>query len=154
MPSECHAVRNTMDRVVNGPGLTADESVEAAMVLFVSVGCLADVRRAAEYTMKFAQSTHAGRLTTPTAVPVPADEAKRVHKSILDEDPVLGLLRIVDGYVVGSPYWLSSDSEGTEIGALTLSEGAINDVALMFRLSICAFGAKANVGLRRGFGLK
>lgn len=59
---------NTLERIIHGPGMTVDESSEAAMVLFVSVGCLADVRRAAEYTMGFAQSTHAGRLTTPTAV--------------------------------------------------------------------------------------
>lgn len=127
--SLCHQnvtlYRNTLERIIHGPGMTVDESSEAAMVLFVSVGCLADVRRAAEYTMGFAQSTHAGRLTTPTAVSSTNSEDK---KSILDSKPVLGLLRIVDGYVVGSPYWLSDDEEGTEIGALALSRNAINDV--------------------------
>lgn len=127
--SLCHQnvtlYRNTLDRVINGPGMTVDESAEAAMVLFVAVGCLADVRRAAEYTMKFAQSTHAGRLTTPTASPASTEACK---KSILAGSPVLGLLRIVDGYVTGYPYWLSLDNEDTEIGALALADGAINDV--------------------------
>lgn len=118
--------RNTLERVTNGPGLTKDESAEAAMVLFVSVGCLADVRRAAEYTMRFAQTTHAGRLTTPTAVPATTQQSSA--NSALAGAPVLGLVRVIDGYVMGSPYWLSTDEEGTEIGALALADGAINDV--------------------------
>ena len=127
--SFCHQnvtlYHNTLERIIHGPGMTADERAEAAMVLFVSAGCLANVHRTVEYTMKLARSTHAGRLTTPTDVAPAGSEEK---KSILNSKPILGLLRIVDGYVVGSPYWLSDTEEGTEIGALALSNDAINDV--------------------------
>lgn len=115
--------RNTLERIIDEPGYSPDEHAEAAMVLFVATGCLGDVRRAVAYATEYTRTIHGGHLTTPAAGP--ATPGMRGEPEVA---PVLGLLRIVDGYAAGAPHWLSPAEEGTVLGALALSDGAINDV--------------------------
>lgn len=120
--------RNIVTRLVKGGRFTVDERAEIAMVLFLTAGCTADVQRAAQTALDFSQSVHGARLATPaTASPI---EAQGERDAVGLPEPLLHLqlLRIVDGYVAGGPYWVPPTREGSEIGALALGDSAIADV--------------------------
>lgn len=118
--------RNVLSRLVSGDGYTPDERAEMVMVLFVATGCSANVKRATGFVADYARQVYGGKLTTPPAS-VLRDAASGA--SVLPEDQrALGLLRVEDGYVAGSPHWVLPDSAGSEIGALSLGEGDITDV--------------------------
>ncbi len=118
--------RNALARMCDGEGYTVGERTEAAMVLFVAAGCTADVGRAVDYTMEYIRCSMGGRLGTPTSCPVSLDPRKIQVDLALPH--VLGFVRIVDGVVAGAPHWVSSDSEGVEIGALATGVDDITDV--------------------------
>lgn len=117
--------RNMLARLSQEGSLTPDERAEVAMVLLVTVACTADVRRAVAEATAFAQDTYGGGLVTPATVMVKAETGERPAGS---EEPVLGLLRVVDGLVVGTPQWLEPTETGSEIGSLALTVGAVNAV--------------------------
>lgn len=120
--------RNVVTRLLKGGRFTVDERAEIAMVLFITAGCTASVQRAAETALTFSQSVHGARLTTPaTASPIEA-QTERDAAGLPEPQLHLQLLRIVDGYVAGGPYWIPPSEEGAEIGALALGETAIADV--------------------------
>lgn len=120
--------RNAMGRVAEAPGLTPDERAEAGMVLFVAAGCTADARRAATAALDFARTVHGGGAVTPAPGTHAASSRPATAGPGAGSEPVLGLLRLVDGHAVGSPFWLSPAAAGTVVGALATEEGAVNDV--------------------------
>lgn len=123
--------RNVLDRLLGGEGYTVDEHVEAIMVLFVAAGCSGDARRAAAYTVEYARSIHGSRLaTTPASMLRGAGAGGAEHggEDAGAEALHLGLLRVVDGYVKGSPHWIDPAGDGVEIGDLALGPDDVIDV--------------------------
>ncbi len=115
--------RNQMSRLLSATDLTVDEQAEAAMVLFLTAGCTADVRRAVEETSSFMRNVHGGGLATPAFALAPQKEVPRRGEASTS----LGLLRLVNGYVSGAPQWIAPET-GAEIGAFVYGDGAITDV--------------------------
>lgn len=135
--------RNIVTRLVKGGRFTVDERAEIAMVLFLTAGCTADVQRAAQTALDFSQSVHGARLATPaTASPIEA-QGERDAAGLPEPLLHLQLLRIVDGYVAGGPYWIPPTREGSEIGALRWPSGTRPSPtsAPASRPIICASGA-------------
>ena len=99
------------------------ERAEAVLVLFVAVGCSADVRSSVTYAIDYAHATCGGATSTPrslsTSTVTGDHEAAPAHP--------LGLLRVQGGYVVSAPRWIQPSEEGVEIGALATGEGGITD---------------------------
>lgn len=119
--------QNALARLRDGEGYTMGERAEAAMVLFVAVGCSGDVGRSVEYAMEYIGSVMGGRLGTPTSCPVSLDPHKTQVSVVLPR--VLGFVRVADGVIASEPYWVSSDTPGIEIGALATGPEDITDVA-------------------------
>lgn len=116
--------RNALDRLMLDDTLTVDERAEVAMVLFVTVACTGNVRRAVANALDFSQTAHGATFVTPATVP----DAERAQG--MPEAPArLGLLQVTDGYVHGAPFWLSPTVGGTMLGSLALAAEAVTDVA-------------------------
>lgn len=117
--------RNALERLKGEGSLTAEERAEVAMVLFVTVACTANARRAVARALEFTQKAHGGTFVTPATVPdgtaPQAPSAPRVSR--------LGLLPLTDGYVEGAPFWLAPTEAGTLLGSLALAAEAVTDVA-------------------------
>ena len=124
--------QNVLDRLANESGFTENERAEMAVVLLVTAGCTADVRAAASQVLKFSKAVHgvgmATPLITPDALAKNGADGRPTRDSGIETAPSLILVRVVDGYVAGDPHWISPDSEGVEIGSLSLEDGAITDV--------------------------
>ena len=116
--------RNALDRLKLDEGLSDDERAEFAMVLFVTVACTGNVRRAVASAIEFSQSAHGATFVTPATAP---DTASAVGVGTVP--PRLGLLSVTDGYVSGSPFWLAPTVAGTQLGSLALAAEAITNVA-------------------------
>ena len=118
---ECHQdtnlYRNALERLSQAAELMPAERAEAVLVLFVAVGCSADVRSSVTYAIDYATSTPRS-LSTSTVTG--EHEVAPAHP--------LGLLRVQNGYVVSAPRWIQPSEEGVEIGALATGEGDITDV--------------------------
>ena len=124
---DASVLRNVFDRLVCGSGYSEDERADVAMVLFISAGCMGSARKAAAFALEYAQTSHGGRLAATPAVMMRDDGAEDVRE--IEPLPLsLGLLRVVDGYVKGSPHWVDPGSKEMEIGALALGDGDIADV--------------------------
>lgn len=97
------------------------------MVLFVAAGCSASVTKAVDYTTSYIRSVMGGRLGTPTSCPVPLTVA---HEDVEVALPcAMGFVRVEDGRISSGPHWVSSDSQGAEVGALVTGPMDITDVA-------------------------
>lgn len=121
--------RNMLERLQQTDGFTEVERAEVAMVLMLAAACSADVRAAVDYAMDFSRDIHGSGVATPLITPDLLNIQPQQWKTELQQDATLGLLKMVDGYVVGAPYWLDAEREdGTIIGALSVDLGAINDV--------------------------
>lgn len=118
--------QNALVRMRDGEGYTSGERAEAALVLFVAVGCTAKVGFSVDYAMRYIGSVMGGRLGTPTSCPVSLDPQKTQVDVVLS--CALGFVRVVDGVITSEPYWVSSSSDGVEIGALATGEDDITDV--------------------------
>ena len=115
---------NALDRLARADGRMPGERAEVALVLFVAAGCSANVRTAVDYALDYAREMGASPLRTPRATDWGGGSADK-------EEPVaypIGLLRVVDGYVVGSPHWISPTDEGIVVGALASADRDIADV--------------------------
>lgn len=119
--------KNVLERLVHDSGFTLNERAEMAVVLLVTAGCTADARRAAAQVLDFSKTVHGIGMATPLITPKVALVEANESTPELSEQATLALIRVVGGYVVGSPYWLDAD-QATEIGSLAVDEGAINDV--------------------------
>lgn len=129
--TRCHQntaiYENTLKRLEHESGFTVDERAEIAMVLFIAVGCTADVRRAVACALGFSESVHGSGMATPLITPSKASLLENAAP-LPTPQPTLGLMRVVDGYMSGAPYWLSPDLDEIMIGALALEDNAIHDV--------------------------
>lgn len=99
---DAHLYRNMLDRINLSSGTTVGERAEAALVLFVAVGCSGNVGKAVAYTADYVRSMHVNLISTPVM--------SEVETSDLSPSEVwgscLGLIRVRDGYVCGAPYWI------------------------------------------------
>lgn len=122
--------QNILSRLDVDSGFTVSERAEIAVVLFVSAGCTASVRKAAHTAVEFSKAVHGAGMATPLITPIsqPAESHMQIVGDGFAAATTLGLVRMVNGYLVGSPFWLNEGKAGTEIGALSLGEGAISDV--------------------------
>uniref|UniRef100_UPI00359C650D FHA domain-containing protein n=1 Tax=Collinsella bouchesdurhonensis TaxID=1907654 RepID=UPI00359C650D len=121
---DAYLYRNVLDRIVLGSGTTIDERAEAALVLFVSVGCSGNVNRAVAYTSDYIRSMHVSLMSTPAMAKVNTPDSSSSDAWT----PHLGLIRVRDGYVCGNPHWIEPTEEGVIIGALALGVDDITDV--------------------------
>lgn len=88
---------------------------------------MGSARKAAAFALEYAQTSHGGRLAATPAIMMRDDDAEDARE--IEPLPLsLGLLRVVDGYVKGSPHWVDPGSKEIEIGALALGDGDIADV--------------------------
>lgn len=116
---------NMAARVSGSTTTTPADSAELALALFVVAGCTGDARQAAEYTLGLAQRLAQSAMMR-TKLAGSTDDATQPPANA----PVshLGLYRIQDGMLMGSPHRLSLDAEGTEVGSMSLARNSINDV--------------------------
>ena len=125
---ECHQdanlYRNALERLSQAAELMPAERAEAVLVLFVAVGCSADVRSSVTYAIDYTHTTCGGATSTPRSLSTSATEAE------CEVSPMhpLGLLRVQNGYVVSAPRWIQPSGQGVEMGALATGEGDITDV--------------------------
>lgn len=100
------------------------ERAEAVLVLFVAVGCSADVRSSVNYAIDYAHATCGGGTSTPRSLGMSMTAGER------EPAPAhpLGLLRVQNSFVVSAPRWIQPSEQGVEIGALATGEGDITDV--------------------------
>lgn len=121
---DVHLYRNALARLSQASELAPAERAEAVLVLFIAVGCSADVRSSVTFAIDYAHATCGGCTSTPRSMgfDAAAQDAAEVPRH------PLGLLRVRDGYVVSAPLWVEPAGEGVEIGALATGEGDITDV--------------------------
>lgn len=127
--SLCHQdvglYRNALTRFKLGSGYTTGERAEALMVLFIAVGCSANVPYAVRYTTEYVERSFGGRAGTPESS---SFDAAAATSNAVPVPHALGLMRIADGYLTGAPHWILAASEGVRIGALACGEDDITDV--------------------------
>ena len=124
---ECHQdtnlYRNALERLSQAAELMPAERAEAILVLFVAVGCSADVRSSVTYAIDYAHATCGGDTSTPRSL---STSSVAGEHEVAPAHP-LGLLCVQNGYVVSVPRWIQPSEEGVEIGALATGEGGITD---------------------------
>ena len=124
--ASCHQdvqlFRNALARFAQSEGYTLGERAEMALVLFVAMGCSANVRASVAYAQEFVRSVHGGRVSTP------ASAMRAAAAPCGDARTALGLMRVRDGYVTAGPYWVDPAGDGAEVGALATGEGDVTDV--------------------------
>lgn len=115
--------RNALERLAGAEGHTAGERAEAVMVLFVAVGCSANVHLAVEYTLGCARVAYSLHTSTPST--------GKLHSAAAlpgEHERPFGLMRVEGGYIAGAPSWVDPAS-GVEVGALAMGERDITNVA-------------------------
>ena len=112
---------NVSQRFSRGDALSEADAAELMTALFVVAGCSGSPTTAAEYAIGFASKLSAAS-ALKTSLPAEAEMER-------DEAPVaLGMYRCENGVLLSDAYRLSTDEQGTEVGALSLTEHSINDV--------------------------
>ena len=97
------------------------------VMLFLITGCLGDPAEAAREVERFAANRMGAAFRTTEASW--DDEKPDEPRSEKIDEPLLGLMRIVDGRLKGgSLHRLSTQPDGTEIGALAAGNETITDV--------------------------
>lgn len=117
--------RNALERFSRDASYTPGERAETVMVLFVSVGCTANVRAAVAYTSEYVRTVLGGRMRTPQMVD--ADMPVELQAPAVPA-AALGLLRVAGGYISGNPYWVEPDGPGAVLGSMAPEPGDITDV--------------------------
>lgn len=118
--------RNMMERIRDAASLSMGERAEAAFVLLVSAACSGSVRRCVTETQRFIDDMYSGSVRTPEPA-AGCDLLARGSNELLPER-WLGLVRVVDGMVVGDAQWVPPTAEGAVVGSLALDEGAAAQV--------------------------
>ena len=114
---------NVAKRIRDGEMPNPADAAETALALFVVAGCLGDAREAARYTVDMMERlAMAAELRTRFS----SDEITTTTQGGMSS--YIGLYRLHGGKLSGTPYLLSEDAEGTEIGSLSLATHSINDV--------------------------
>lgn len=129
---------NMLSRLEKEKTFTLNERTEIAMVLFIAAGCTASVEKAVDAAIKFAKFIHGSDVGTPLITPDSQIAMREAQREEVKKFAVLGLVRVVDGYVMGAPHWLDSNNAPgfdsnkppiTVIGSLATGERSISDVA-------------------------
>lgn len=119
--------RNALTRFSKGQGHTTGERAEALLVLFVAVGCSAQVRTAIDYALEYVDKNLGGRMGTPESAPV--NNAEAGASGAADDVPhAIGLVRVSDGYLTGDIHWIDPLSAGAVIGAMATGSNDVADV--------------------------
>lgn len=121
---------NMLARLNGGDESGSEEHVEIAMVLFVTAALSADVAKATACALDFTNEIHGSSKVTPLITPCSPDAEDVEARCHIDEQMTdLGLLRVMGGYVMGSPHWLDAHlAEQCEVGAFATGPGDITDV--------------------------
>lgn len=119
--------RNALARFSKGQGHTTGERAEALLVLFVAVGCSAQVKVGVDYALEYVEKNLGGRMGTPESVPVNAAEAGATA-AVGDAPHAIGLVRVSEGYLTGDIHWIDPVGEGAVIGAMATGAADISDV--------------------------
>ena len=121
---------NMLARLDKEDEFRTEERVEIAMVLFVAAALSVNVAEATSRALGFAEKIHGSSVTTPLVTPRSREVGNERTREFAEEPVILGLLRVMDGYVVGSPHWLDPN-EGSEIevGAFATGKGSLSNVA-------------------------
>lgn len=130
---------NMLSRLETEKEFTVNERTEIAMVLFLAAACTASVEKAVDAAIGFAKFIHGSDVGTPLITPDSHAAMRESHREEIREAAVLGLVRVVDGYVMGAPHWLDgaqgqADPDNGEppitvIGSLATGARSISDVA-------------------------
>lgn len=130
---------NMLSRLETEKTFTVNERTEIAMVLFLASACTASVKSAVDAAIKFAKFIHGSDVGTPLITPDSHAALREAQREEVRKTAVLGLVRVVDGYVMGAPHWLdygqgkdkSNNDEPpvTVIGSLATGARSISDVA-------------------------
>ena len=101
---------NMLARLDKEGGFRAEERMEIAMVLFVAVALSANVAEATAYALDFTSEIHGASMATPLVTPNSEDaDIEGLRERIDGQMTTLGLLRVVESYVMGSPHWLDAE---------------------------------------------
>ena len=121
---------NMLARLDKEDEFRTEERVEIAMVLFVAAALSVNVAEATSRALGFAEKIHGSSVTTPLVTPRSREVGNERTREFAEEPVILGLLRVMDGYVVGSPHWLDpSESGEIEVGAFATGKGSLSNVA-------------------------
>ncbi|MBR0403982.1 MAG: FHA domain-containing protein [Eggerthellaceae bacterium] len=115
--------RNIVGRVSQMEHVGISDKAVLTMLPFIATGALGDPSRASKITQEYIRRISADNLETEvvkTGVVLKGNDVEAKSS--------LGLCRLIDGKMRMPAYPLSTDEEGTEIGSLASSAGAINDV--------------------------
>ena len=112
---------NMLVRLKAEKTFTVNERTEIAMVLFLAAACTASVEKAVDAAIKFAKFIHGSDVGTPLITPDSQTAMQETRREKVEEAAVLGLVRVVDGYVMGAPHWLD-DGKGESAARDTDSE--------------------------------
>ena len=118
---------NMLARLSENGEFRVEERVEIAMVLFVTAALSASVAEATTRAFAFAEEIHGSPMATPLVTP----HSKKVRDwDVPERSVILGLLRVMDGYVMGSPHWLDpGENSEIEVGAFATGKDSLSDVA-------------------------
>ncbi len=114
--------QNTAARIRSGALASPADAAETALALFLVAGCAGNAREAARFVIDMME-----RLAMPAEMQTrfATDEETSAP---LGNASHLGLYRLHDGKLAGTPHVLNESSEGTEIGSMSLASYSINDV--------------------------
>ncbi len=114
---------NVARRIGEGEVSNNADAAETALALFVVAGCAGDAREAARYAVGMMDRlAMAAELRTRYASP------EKPIANVSGGLSHMGLYRLQNGKLAGSPHVLNESPDGTEIGSLSLAEHSINDV--------------------------
>lgn len=121
---------NMLARLNREDEFRMEERVEIAMVLFVTAALSASVAEATTGALDFAEEIHGSPVTTPLVTPRSREVSGERSHGLAERPVLLGLLRVMDGYVVGSPHWLDpAEASEIEVGAFATGKGLSNVAA-------------------------
>jgi hypothetical protein len=115
--------RNMTDRLSQLDLVSIGDKLMLLVMQFIATGALGNPSRAAKLTQEYVRMISVANFATDV---VREGEPLPEHAEQLGVR--LGLCRLIDGKMRMPAYVLNATEEGTEIGALSTEEGAINDV--------------------------
>ena len=142
---ECHQDTNlycnALDRLSQAAELMPAERAEAVLVLFVAVGCSADVRSSVNYAIDYAHATCGGGTSTPRSLGMSMTAGER------EPAPAhpLGLLRVQNSFVVSARAGFSRVSRVLRLARWPLARAILPTSATMSRPAMPISGAMLKI---------
>ena len=123
---ESSVYRNALSHIDNLELESSTDRTLLYVMLFLITGCLGDPAEAAQEVERFAANRVGAAFRTTEAE---WEDEKDAALPDNEPEPLLGLMRIVDGKLKGGSFHrLSTNPHGTEIGTLAAGEDTITDV--------------------------